>query len=82
MNFYIYFRLTCLTSVSISWVSYKTSNTGITHEVNLTRLECVLIPTCAILWETGVPVEAALYVSVEPVARLQLQLPATQNTGN
>jgi hypothetical protein len=68
MNIYIYFRLTCLTSVSISEGSYKTFNTGITYEVNLTRLECALIPTCAFLWETGVPGEAALYVSVEPVA--------------
>ena len=30
--------------------------------------DCMLIPTCASLWEIGVLGEAALYVPVEPVA--------------
>ena len=42
----------------------------------------MLIPTCAILWEAGSPGEAAVYVSEEPVARLQLQFAATENTDN
>jgi len=35
----------------------------------------------ASLWETGVLGEAALYVPVEPIARLQLQLPLTRTDG-
>jgi hypothetical protein len=71
-----------LASVNNSRVLHKSCSTGITCEVKFTRLESVLVHTCVILWWVGGPAETTLYVSVEPVPRLQLQFPAAENIDN